>query len=70
MDIVYVSSDSEDSDHEYVKPIIKPNIEVSENLHQIINYPKIVKHSIESILAICNEIDLIDKNLQGYWKQD
>ena len=59
-------SDNDDSDREYVKPIIVPKIEVPETLHQIINYPALEKHSTMKIIDICNEINLIDQRLQRY----
>ncbi len=68
MDIEYLSES--DSDNEYVKPVvvsvsIKKPPEIS-NMHQIINYPELERHSTKSIVAICTAIDSIDQKLQFY----
>ncbi len=39
---------------------VKVESTVDDNLHQIINYPPLEKHSANKIVSICNEIDLID----------
>ena len=64
MEIEYISDDeprgyccdSIDSIDNYVKV----ESTVDDNLHQIINYPPLEKHSANEIVSICNEIDLID----------
>ena len=39
---------------------VKVESTVDDNLHQIINYPQLEKHTTNKIVSICNEIDLID----------
>lgn len=67
MNRFHVTSDSDDSDNEYVKPSIIPNNPVvSENFYQLLNYPEPDNHSISTIIDMCNEIVFIHKKLQEY----
>jgi hypothetical protein len=66
MDIEYISDDDSESSQldDYIS--IKSNgSETDEDLHQIINYPPLEKHSATKIVSICNEIDLIDKAIDS-----
>jgi hypothetical protein len=62
MDIEYLS-DSESDDE--VQPTI-PVKPIHTELHQIINYPKLERHSVSKLIDICKSIDAIDHKLQGY----
>ncbi len=45
---------------------VKVESTVDDNLHQIINYPPLEKHSVNKIVSICNEIDLIDVAINNH----
>lgn len=62
-DGAFYCCDSVDSIDNYVK-VEKESM--NDNLHQIINYPSLEKHSANKIVSICNEIDLIDVAINNH----
>lgn len=67
MNIEYISDDDERGGYHCDSVNSTDNhIKVADDdLHQILNYPPLEKHSSNKIVSICNEIDLIDMAIDG-----